>query len=257
VTVPRSQATGPRPGELPKSDYPKSDYPKSDYKEYPKTLDPGDFWGQVRRTIHGRRITEAEVDVMVSAIRSGLDLRPADVVLDLACGNGALSSRLFPDCSGLVGIDASEYLIEVAKTNFERSPRFTFLLDDAAHYVEAESEPGRFSKVLCYGSFSYFSYDEARRVLTALSARFVNAKKVFIGNLPDRDRASSFFPPGVDYARDLGDHGSQAGIWRSSEEWHQLAAATGWASRISFMPEDFFNAHYRFDVILERGARAD
>jgi SAM-dependent methyltransferase len=247
VTVPPPPPTPPTPGEL----------PKSDYKEYPKTLDPADFWGQVRRTIHGRRITEAEVDVMVAAIRSGLDLRPADVVLDLACGNGALSSRLFPACSGLVGVDASEYLIEVAKANFERSPRFTFLLDDAAHYAEAEPEPERFSKVLCYGSFSYFSSDEARRVLTALGARFVNAKTIFIGNLPDRDRASSFFPAGVDYSGDLGDHASQAGIWRSSEEWRQLAAATGWVSRISLMPEDFFNAHYRFDVILERGARSE
>ena len=238
-------ATGPAPAEL----------PKSDYKEYPKTLDPGDFWGQVRRTIHGRRITEGEVDVMVAAIRTGLDLRAEDVVLDLACGNGALSARLFDSCAGLVGVDASEYLIEVAKANFELVPRYTFLLDDAAHYAESEPEPERFSKVLCYGSFSYFSYDDARRVLVALGTRFVNARTVFIGNLPDRERAFSFFPPDVDFARDLDDHVSQAGIWRSSAQWDQLAVATGWSSRISSMPEDFFNAHYRFDVILERDAR--
>ena len=99
---------------------------------------------------------------MVAAIRTGLDLRAEDVVLDLACGNGALSARLFDSCAGLVGVDASEYLIEVAKANFELVPRYTFLLDDAAHYAESEPEPERFSKVLCYGSFSYFSYDDAR-----------------------------------------------------------------------------------------------
>ncbi len=233
-------------------EHPAIEYPKSDYKEYPKTLAPDDFWGQVRRTIYGRRITEEEVAVMVDAIRSGLDLHPEDDVLDLACGNGALSSRLYAHCRSLVGVDNSEYLIEVAHANFEDRDRSRFVLDDAAHYVESEPEPEQFTKALCYGSFSFFTAESAQAVVTGLGRRFVNVSRVFLGNLPDRDRASAFFPEGVDYAADLDDPASQAGIWRSASHLHEMAAAAGWSSRVVMMPAGFFNSHYRFDLVLER-----
>ena len=229
-------------------------FAKSDYKEYPKTLPPDDFWGQVRRTIFGRRITEEEIGVMVDAIIRGLDLQPGDVVLDLASGNGALSSRLYPHCRSLLGVDNSAYLIEVARANFEHPPQYTFLLDDAAHYVAWEPDPTRFTKVLCYGSFSFFSGTDASNVLEALGGRFANVSRVFIGNLPDRDRAGRFFPKGMDYEAEMDDHASQCGTWRSEAQLHELASAAGWSSRVSLMPAGFFNAHYRFDLVLDRPA---
>ena len=72
-------------------------YPKSDYfhKEYPKTLDPDDLWGQVRRTVNGKPVSDAQIALIVAAIRDGLQFSKEDVVLDLACGNGALSSYFF------------------------------------------------------------------------------------------------------------------------------------------------------------------
>ncbi len=189
---------------------------------------------------------------MVDAIQRGLELRADDVVLDLACGNGALSSRLYDSCDSLLGVDESPYLIEVARANFEELPKSRFLLDDAAHYINAEREPERFTKVLCYGSFSFFSRDDAEAVLTGLGERFINVSHVFVGNLPDRDRASAFFPPGVDYAADLDDHTSPIGIWRTASELSEMAGRGGWRSRFSLMPAGFFNAHYRFDLTLER-----
>jgi len=38
-------------------------YPKFDYKEYPKTLDPDDVWGQVRRTVNGKPVSEDQASV--------------------------------------------------------------------------------------------------------------------------------------------------------------------------------------------------
>jgi SAM-dependent methyltransferase len=102
-------------------------FPKSDYKEYPKTLAPDDFWGQVRRTVHGKPITENQIQLIVEAIKNGLDFQKNDCLLDIACGNGALSRRLFHDINEFLGVDNSEYLISVAIANFGAPPKIRFL----------------------------------------------------------------------------------------------------------------------------------
>ena len=80
---------------------------------------------------------------------------------DLACGNGALSHRLVEGCAALVGVDLSPYLIQIANQHFAQAPRVSFFADGAAQYLRAEATPERFTKVLCYGSFAYFSDEDA------------------------------------------------------------------------------------------------
>ncbi|MDP9045498.1 MAG: class I SAM-dependent methyltransferase [Pseudomonadota bacterium] len=227
-------------------------FPKSDYKDYPRTLAADDLWGQVRRTVNGKPVSEDQIELIVAAIRAGLALRPADRVLDLACGNGALSRYFFDDCASLHGVDFSAYLIEVAQRHFERPPRFAFTLGDAAGYVSSEPDPTRFDKVLCYGSFPFFSEADGATVLRELHRRFVNVQRVFIGNLPDRDRADRFYPAGTDYTAALDDPAAAIGLWRTADDWRTLAAAHGWRASIHHMPQAFYAAHYRFDVVLDR-----
>ena len=227
-------------------------FPKSDYKEYPKTLDRDNLWGQVRRTVHGKPVTEEQIAMIVEAVRNGLQLQANDVVLDLACGNGALASYLFHHCAGLEGVDFSDYLIEIANSRFALPGRTAFLVDDAAHYVENAPDPARFTKVLCYGSFSYFSEEDGTRVLAALARRFVGVSRVFIGNLPDAARADRFYPPGKDYRNELKDHAAQIGVWRSESELRELVSKAGWSFEIATMPEEYYAAQYRFDAILTR-----
>lgn len=226
-------------------------YPKSDYKEYPKTLPADDFWGQVRRTVYGKPLPDEQIQMIVGAVRTGLELQRDDVVLDLACGNGALSRYLYDGCRGLLGVDYSEYLIEVAKRNFEQPPAFTYRCLDAATYVRTEAEPQRFTKALCYGSFAFFPDADARQVLAGLRRRFTALRRFYLGNLPDKERAGNFYPAGKDYTGELADHAAQIGIWRSRQEFAALATAAGWQIRFVQMPPEFFGAHYRYDAVLE------
>jgi SAM-dependent methyltransferase len=230
---------------------PRAQYPKSDYKEYPKTLAADDFWGQVRRTVHGKAVSKEQIRMIVCAIQEHLDFQREDTVLDLACGNGALSRYLFDSCRALLGVDHSDYLIEVAKTNFEQSPDYVFVCADAARYVESEPAPERFTKALCYGSFSFLPAPDALTALAALRRRFTSLRRLYLGNLPDKDRAERFYPPGKDYLGELDDHTAQIGIWRSRAELAQLCAAAGWRTRFVQMPLEFFGSHYRYDAVLE------
>jgi cyclopropane fatty-acyl-phospholipid synthase-like methyltransferase len=228
------------------------EYPKSDYKEFPKTLAPDDFWGQVRRTVHGKPISDEQITMIVDAIKSDLDFCPGDILLDIACGNGALSRLLFDACTEFVGVDNSDYLISVAKQNFAKPPHYDFILSDAAEYVRVEPKPERFTKALCYGSFSFFSAEQASEILMKLATRFPNISKLYLGNLPDKSRAHMFYPPGENFEKILAEPSSQIGIWRSAHELEILAAETGWKIRYHLMSQEFFAAHYRFDAILEK-----
>lgn len=229
----------------------KKTYLKFDHDEYAKTREPDDFWGQVRRTVQGAPVSDDQIKMIVDAIRSALDMKHEDTLLDIACGNGALSHLLFDSCSGYLGVDLSGHLISVAKANFEALPNYHFIQQGAAEYIRSESTPERFSKVLCYGSFPYFPAADAAEVLRTLFNKFSNVQAVFIGNLPDRDRAVDFYKkqPDVD---ELADCYSQIGIWRTRDEFTRLASDAGWKVQISTMPAVFYASYYRYDALLRR-----
>jgi len=222
------------------------------HKEFPKSCDPKDFWGQVKRTVNGQPITQEQIDLIVDAICNGLIFNKADNLLDIGCGNGALSVLFFSKLNTLVGIDFSEYLISVAKENFEKRPNYTFHFGDAYEFII--NYPGRdqITKALCYGVFSYFEQEKAEKTLSYLCKEYKNLTRVCIGNLPDKERVDKFFYKDIDYKILLHDPKSSIGIWRSKDEMRKLATNCGWKIEFQQMPENFYSAHYRYDVILSR-----
>ena len=226
-------------------------YQKFDYDEYSRTRAVDDFLGQVRRTVQGVPVSGDQIKMIVETIRSALDMKSGDTLLDIACGNGALSHLLFDSCAEYLGVDLSEHLISVAKANFEALPYYQFIQQGAAEYVRSESRPERFSKMFCYGSFQYFSYADAAEVLRTLFEKFTNAQTIFIGNLPDKDLAAEFYKkePDID---EIVDCYTPIGIWRTRSEFAQLANEAGWNVKFSTMPAEFYASYYRYDALLSR-----
>lgn len=223
-----------------------------DYDRHVRRVAPEDFWNQVRPHAVSRPIDEHQIDLTVEAIQDFLALAPSDALLDLACGNAALSDRLAPSCARLHGVDVSEALIRIAAAHFAAPPRITFATADVADYVEQEPDPDRFTKVLCYGSFSYLTRSSAARVLGTLARRFRNVETVFLGNLPDLERVQSFHPgrdpADPDFANPLADFG----IWRTPGQLIELARQAGWHATLTTMPPTFHAAHYCYDATLKR-----
>ena len=230
----------------------KISYKKFDYDEYARTCQPDDFLGQVRRTVQGKPVSVEQIEMIINVIKGALGMRPNSVLLDLACGNGSLSRLLFDSCAEYLGIDLSEYLISVAKKNFESLPHYRFLQQGVAEYVRLELQPERFSEVLCYGSFSYFSAADAADVLRLLFEKFSNVQTVYIGNLPDKELAAEFYKENQTSAEELSDNSSQLGIWRTKSEFSKIANNAGWKVKFSTMPAVFFASHYRYDALLSR-----
>lgn len=230
----------------------KSSYPRFSYDEHARTCAPDDFLGQARRTVRGVPLSDDQLQMITEAIDSGLGLKRSDVVLELTCGNGALSHHLFGSCKEYVGVDISEYLISIARKNFEVLPSHRYVVQDAAQYLRTEPNPSRFSKVLCYAGFQYFPAAQAAEVLNSIYQRFTNVRTVFMGNLPDKDHAGEFYKTRQPSAEELSDCCTAIGVWRTRSEVAELAAAAGWKSRFSTMPSAFYASYYRYDVLLTR-----
>ena len=231
------------------------------YDIHARTGPRTDFWERVRRIVYGRPVPETQIDLIVAAVIASLGLGPDDMLLDLACGNGALSDRLFERCAGGIGVDASEYLIGVAQEYFA-TPSRQYVVADVADWVETAADPSRFTKAVCYGSFSYLPDDTAARMLRGLQRRFPRVGCVLLGNLPDPARAGRFYGAGSDAGRRTGRTPkrtrpnlrapeSDLGVWRDEAEITALAGP-GWQVATRPMPPEFFAAHYRYDATLVR-----
>lgn len=222
------------------------------YKEHPKSCEPDDFWGQVKRTVNGKPVPQEQIDMIVEAIVSGLELDSDDMLLDLCCGNGALSSLVFKRCKGGLGVDFSEHLISIANKYFASPPEQIYTLHDVVEFCEDPPEPDKYTKILCYGSFPFIEHERAESLLRLLANKFTNAEKVFIGNCPDKDLLPLFygeryFEPGTE-----NDPDSPIGIWRTEREFIDMTERCGWQAKIQRMPEQYYAAHYRYDVVLSR-----
>jgi SAM-dependent methyltransferase len=226
-------------------------YP-ANYDAHARTVAADAYWQQVRRTVNGMPVDEAQIGFIVKAITAGLSLAREDVILDLACGNGALSAYLFDKCGGLLGVDISPYLIEVAQLVFARMPNYRFELGDVVSFLSRECNSKRFTKALIYGSFHYFPRADVVPILKALHDGFPTVTRVFIGNVPDKARTDRFFFDAIPAAEELENHEARLGVWYLPEEVVGLANAAGWRAGCSRMPTEFYQSSYRFDVTLER-----
>lgn len=219
------------------------------YKEYPKSCDPEDFWGQVKRTINNQPVPQGQIDMIVHSTATALELSKKDILLDLCCGNGALTTYFFEYCSGGTGVDFSEYLIDVAHKYFLKGPNEKYILQDVLDFATNYPDPEHFNKALCYGSIQYLPRDKAHDLLSLIRKRFTGLNIFFIGNIPDRKFVKSFF--GNNYKPGIEDSPASAiGIWWSQDEFYYLTKTSGWNMKIHIMPKEFHWSNYRYDAVL-------
>lgn len=222
------------------------------HKEYPKRFARDAFWAQIKRTVNGQPVSEREINQVVEQITRHMQFSRNSHLLDIGCGNGALAARLFPSVEKYTGVDFSAYLLGIANEYFKPAPHIRYIEADARSFVGDTVPDPTIDKVLIYGCMSYFTRADFLIFWRNLSQRFQNVNTVFIGNIPDVNRAAEFFSGRniTNFAVD--DNQTPIGVWWDPQQLLQLGPPAGFSAECLKMPSDFYGHYYRFDVVYRR-----
>jgi dTDP-4-amino-4,6-dideoxygalactose transaminase/cyclopropane fatty-acyl-phospholipid synthase-like methyltransferase len=227
------------------------------HKEFPKKFKKHEFWAQIKRTVNGKPVSEEDIKMIVDQIKSCLSLEADSHLLDIGCGNGALAGRLFPFIKEYTGVDFSSYLLEIANEYFRPNCSINYIEKDALAFVSEYENSQVFNKLLVYGCMSYLSRADFSVFLDKVYSRFSNVDTVFIGNIPDINKARQFFKNGNINSYDVDNEKSAIGVWWDAGELKRLASEAGFSVEIYKMPTNFYGHHYRFDMVLRRKLNAN
>ena len=162
-----------------------------DYNIRPQQFAETDFWKQVRRTINGSPVSEEQIRIIYNHIVKRLKLSRDDKLIDIGCGNGALSSLFRNDVAKIFGIDPSRYLIYIAKKYFaDKNIDFEVRDSSSAHEIDDFES---FNKILMYGVSSFLEDDE---LICSIEKVFkqskASSKMMMIGNIRDIGEYKNF-----------------------------------------------------------------
>ncbi|WP_269611106.1 class I SAM-dependent methyltransferase [Prochlorococcus marinus] len=223
-----------------------------DHDQYARQFDEKEFWKQVKRTVDGKSVSERDINLITTKIIESLELEISDKLLDIGCGNGAITNLLKTNVSSIKGFDPSPYMIEIANKYFSSSC-VSFVLASALETIETIKLKECYNKVLFYGSFSYIEFEEAKMILKKLYNLLEENSKVFIGNIPNLDFHKEFFSK---YTNPIippkKNHKSSIGVWYSPSELKRICSHLGWNTSTTIMPKEFYSSYYRFDLTLSK-----
>ena len=221
------------------------------HKEFPKTVGRTEFWKQIKRTVNGKEVSDEEISMIVEKVITSLSFSKKDHLLDLGCGNAALSSNFFPLINSYTGVDFSEYLLDIAREFFKPNDHVNYIESDVVSFVE-NSESNIYNKILMYGVMSYLKRDVFLDLLKLFMTKYQNAEIVFIGNIPNKNMAEEFYSNRNITDFDVDDHETPIGVWWDPGELKAESLKIGFRAEISFMPDMFYGSKYRFDLKLTR-----
>jgi len=206
---------------------------------------------QVLRTVDKQPLSDQIFAQILTQIEAVLELTSEDVLLDLCCGNGAITARLASRCNRVVGIDCSQDLLDQIDTTVHRN-----VVLRAEDVAEADLPESSFSKVLLYAGIQYFAEEQIVRLLCRVARCLRPGGLLYLGDVPDVSRIWAFFnSPAREtaYFDSLRDDQSIIGTWLDADWLSKLGRYAGFdAVQLLPQPAYFPYAHYRFDMIMRK-----
>lgn len=192
-------------------------------------------------------------------IKKKVPFRSSDVVLDLCCGNAAITRLIAPVCREIHGVDFSAELMGTAKRVKEREKLNNLSLHLAdAMSIDKLFPANTFDKSYCYFSFQYFDMERRKALLKKLSKVTRPGGLIFLGDIPDKTRKWGFYGSKMKFYRERlsrliqGKEGEcDLGWWIDPQEILDWGKKRNF--QVSILPQEksLPHAHYRFDVLIK------
>lgn len=189
----------------------------------------------------------------VNHIVRALDIKRIDKVLDVCCGNGLITQQVSKKAKHVFGIDHSEILLKTASKVYNEV-NITYVNGSALTLSETIGEE-KFDKIYMQFSFQYFDKKKEGEKVILEMLNCLNPKgKIFIGDIPNQEKFSSFYNTKIKKLRFYKDNllrKNQMGkFWDVSELdtiCNKLNAKGTFLEQSKQLPY----SHYRFDYLIE------
>jgi SAM-dependent methyltransferase len=209
---------------------------------------------QVGRTVNGRPVPRAELDLSVRFMRESLALAAEDVLFEYCCGNGLISYELASEVRQVIAVDFSEHLIQAAR-QFRQRPNIAYMVGDALQPLGGWLQQEAPRKFLMANALAYFDPADLDRILRQmLVAAPPGEVRFLLTAIPDAERKWNFYDTPERRRRHEahlaqgGGTNDGMGRWWTEDEIREVARRHGLAA--SIVPEPGSASHYRMAALL-------
>ncbi len=204
---------------------------------------------QVQRTWQGSPIEEERFALIVDWVLTNLSPGPGDAVLDLCCGNGAITHFLAERSDTVLGVDFADDLLR--HVDRVRYPNIALQRNDIRDCVFEENS---FDRILLYAGLQYLSQGETVTLMRDLRRWLRPGGRVLLGDVPDADRMWDFFNTEqrrAAYFDQLVTGAPIIGTWFAPSWLAHLGRDAGFAqAQVLYQPEALPFRHFRFELLL-------
>ena len=208
---------------------------------------------QVGKTVLGKPVADAQIQLIVSTIRIRLGLKPEDSVCDFGCGNGLLTSHIAKLSAHVLAVDLSEQLITTAR-RLNASANIQYMNGDLCD-LPAVTDRAEANKGYAYEVLQHLSTNEAAKFLQDVRQCWPRIDCLLLGSIPDRARLRNFYDSPQRWERFekmSASGGEQIGHWWERANLERVAASAGFSLEPIEQNPELYTAHYRFDALLHQ-----
>lgn len=206
---------------------------------------------QVGRTFHRHSYSAAQMSATVGRTLAFLEPGPEKTLLDLACGNGMLTSEVAEHFKQVTAIDFSAPLITSAREHFTRV-NIDYIVGDV---LDLDWPLGQYDRIMIQFAFQYFLPEQAERLFEGFARMLKRDGIILLGDVADGDRVRNFYRGVSGLARRYVDQLRDKpiiGHWWKTLDLTELAHRHNMTLRISYQDTDMPNHYFRYDAVLRK-----
>jgi len=205
---------------------------------------------QVDMTVNGKEVEDIQIDLRVKGIKDNLLLDGSDILLDICCGNGMITSRLAGYVSFIYAVDFSEGLINIANTANKKSN----IKYEVGNIISLKYSDFKGINKICMSScFQYLSKDEAEEFLKNLS--LLKNVTIYISNIPDKEKIWDYYDTDEKkkfYSEREKEGRPHMGTWWDKKDIEKVVNGYSFQYKFLSINKDLNTSYYRFDLLLRK-----
>lgn len=225
------------------------------------------FWSKQSRSSSGpgaatgrAEISERQFQLIAEDIKRKLGADSEDIILDVGCGNGFITSNIANICSFVIGTDFCGELLKTAVDKYKLANM---------EYIQCEASklPFRdnsFDGAVCYSVLLYLSWTSVSEVIKELRRVCKVDAVIVLGDIPDRSRKGKYRSRFKELLveinryvrRFMGLSWHPQFAWFSKDELLEFIHGLGLSGEIESQHDGLPYSHYRFDLII-RNTKGD